>query len=221
MLNTTNYIQNGNLMEWDTNVPDMMDTQETATTLLRLQTDFKEEHGARHVWADASGDRADRFTYQGANALRATLTAAAVADDFRIGPEGMSLTAYTGTVTPQILLKSGHNYRFVVAARCNTEGNLLRMRVIFRNNADTVELYTQNTTDGRSVDFSGTDTTPYDFGMNTTWRQYSLGFLCPLGNANDVLENAVWEVSNGTAGAQVIDIGEFRFEDLSVGERGR
>ena len=212
MLYTTNYIQNGNLQEWDANVPDMMDTQETATTLLRLQSSFPEEHGARHAWTDAAGDRADRLTYQGANALRATLTAAAVADDFRIGPEGISLTAFTGASTPQVLLKSGHNYRFVVAARCNTEGNLLRIRVVFRNNADGVELFTQ--ADGVPL---ATDTTPYDRGMGLTWQQFSIGFLVPLGNANDVLENAVWEVSNGTAGAQIIDIGEFRIEDLTDG----
>ena len=46
-------------------------------------------------------------------------------------------------------------------------------------------------------------------------------FGVPAGNANDVLEHFVWELSNGVAGAQIIDVDEIRVENLQISKGAR
>lgn len=218
-LYTHNYVANGNLQVWDSGpVPDQMDAQVTNTTITRLQRSFPEERPERRAWTEIAGERSpggDRFIYQGSDALRATLTSSASADDFRLHPEGASATAWTGTAVEQVPVTAGHTYRLAVAARCNTDGNLLTLRIVLRDNTDAVLLHLQS--DGTW----GSTSTGTDLGLGPRWGVVGVSFRVPLGDSNTVGENVIWQVSNGTSGSQIIDIGELRIEDLTLGYSSR
>lgn len=218
MLYTQNFVVNGDFALWDSSVPREMDAQITNTTLTRLQETFREDDPRRHAWAEISGRNGDRFTYAGRDALRAALTSSAVASDFRLYPEGLSATAFTGTSTFQILMKPLRRYRLAFAARCNTDGNALLARIVLRDNTDTVKLYLASTGAWEATETIG----PYSFDLTTRWQAYGITFDCPPSDASGVvIENMVWQLANGTAGAQIIDIGEIRCECLSISEGSR
>jgi hypothetical protein len=231
MLYTDNLVKNGSLMRWDTNTPADMDAQTTNTTLLRLQTRFNEENGQRRAWTELAGTHGDKFVYSGHSSLRATLAAAASAQDFRLGPEGMSLTAFTGTVPAHIKTNYGSPgtegsnqeggldiFRFSFAARSDQSDATVELRIILRNNADGVELYLQ---DGTLPEWAAADTARNSFLLGPRWQVFGVTFQPPIGNANDVIENFVWELSNGVAGAQIIDVDEIRVENLQISKGAR
>lgn len=217
MLYTHNHIRNGDLGQWDTNTPASMDAQSTNTTLLRLQTNFDELDGRRRAWSELAGrTEGDKFVYSGHSSLRATLTSSASASDYRLGPEDMSLTAFTGATPEHIKtnyaapgeeragLGSLDRFRFTFAARSDQSDATVELRIILRNNADGVELYLQ---DGLGTPiWAAADTVRRSFLLQPRWQVYGATFTPPLGNANDVIEHFVWELSNGVAGAQVIDL---------------
>ncbi len=216
MLYTHNHIRNGDLGFWDTNTPASMDTQATNTTLLRLQTNFKEEDGRRRAWTELAGVTGDKFVYSGHSSLRATLTSSASANDFRIGPEDVSLTAFTGASPEHIKTNyaapgeefagtgSLDKFRFTFAARSDQSDATLVVRIILRNNADGVELYLQDGL-GNPV-WASADTVRHSFDLTPRWLMYGLTFQPAIGNGNDVIEHFVWNMSNGVAGAQIIDL---------------
>lgn len=225
MLYTHNSVRNGDLGRWDTNVPESMDTQETNTTLLRLQTRFNEEDGRRRAWTELAGPYGDKFVYSGHSSLRATLTSSASAHDFRLGPEGVSVTAFTGASPEHIktnYLAPGEEFagtggldtfRFTFAARSDQSDATLAVRIICRNNADGVELYLQ---DGLGTPiWAAADTVRHSFLLGPRWNVYGLTFTPPIGNGDDVIEHFVWNMSNGVAGAQIIDIDEIRVDRLN------
>ncbi len=227
MLYTQNQVVNGSLQRWDSaTTPADMDFQTTNTTLRRLQTRDVEENGQRRAWTELAGSHGDRYVYSGHSSLRATLTSSASAHDYRIGPEGVSLTAFTGASAQHIKTNyyspgtenaAGSGgldiFRFTFAARSDQSDATLSLRVILRNNADGVELYLQ---DGTLPDWAAADTLRQDFLLSPRWRVYGVTFQPPIGNANDVIEHFVWNMSNGVAGAQVIDVDEIRVENLNI-----
>ena len=218
-LYTHNYVANGNLQVWDSGpVPAQMDAQVTNTTITRLQRSFNEERPERYAWTEISGERSpggDRFIYQGSDALRATL-ASSSADDFRLHPEGVSATAWTGTCAVQLPVVGGHRYRLAVAARSDTDGALLTIRIVGRETDDTVTAHLQS--DGT---WAASPTTGTDLGLGPRWGVVGVTFQVPLGLSNEVIENVVWQISNGTSGSLVYDIGEIRLEDLTIGYSSR
>ncbi len=227
MLYTHNSVRNGSLQTWNTNTPAAMDAQTTNTTLLRLQTNFDELDGRRRAWSEITGTLdGDKFVYSGHSSLRATLASGASANDFRLGPEDVSLTAFTGASPEHIKTNyaapgeefagsSGlDKFRFTFAARSDQSDTTLAVRIICRNNADGVELYLQ---DGLGTPiWAAADTVRHTFDIAPRWQQYGLTFVPPIGNADDVIEHFVWNMSNGTAGAQIIDIDEIRCENLTI-----
>ena len=225
MLYTHNLVRNGDLGFWDTNVPQSMDAQTTNTTLLRLQTNFDELDARRREWDELAGSTGDKFVYSGHSSLRATLTSSASANDFRIGPEDVSLTAFTGA-SPEHIKTNYYapgeefagtggldKFRFTFAARSDQSDATLAVRIICRNNADGVELHLQ---DGLGVPiWASADTVRHLFDLTPRWKMYGLSFQPPIGNANDVIEHFVWNMSNGVAGAQIIDLDEIRVTRLN------
>jgi hypothetical protein len=148
-----------------------------------------------------------------------------------LGPEGVSLTAFTGASTRHI--KTNYNapgtlsagglggpdiFRFSFAARSDQSDATLNLRIILRNNADGVELYLQ---DGTLPEWATADTARNSFLLGPRWQVFGVTFQPPIGNANDAIEHLVWNMSNGVAGAQIIDIDEIRLENLQVSKGAR
>jgi len=211
-----NFIPNGSLQLWDAGpVPRDMDVQVTNTVLTRLerrqlmepsQYDFIQ----RQNWAEIRG-RDDKFTYSGDNSLRVTIAAAGAVDDFRIHPEGV-IAALTGATTRHVPVDNLlHNFAFTFAARCSVDGNLIRVRLVVRTNADVVAGYFDQANGVWQA-----AATSNDFGMITRWRRYGVvtSIPTPLIVGANVVENMVWQVSNGSAGAQIIDLDDFQINDL-------
>jgi hypothetical protein len=210
---THNHVVNGNLELWDAGpVPREMDAQVTNTTVSTLddQADGP-EHPARHAWADIR-PRNDKYVYEGFRSLRATIAAAAVVDAFRLFPEGTTVNLNTASAFDlrAKLRFYDSRYAFTFAARCSVDGNLVRVRLGLRDNTDALRMTLTNT---------GTWTvgaTTVDFGMRTTWRRYGI-VTDPVpiqDGAGNIIENMVWQISNGTAAAQVIDLDDIQLTDL-------
>lgn len=212
-----NFIPNGSLQLWDAGpVPRDMDAQVTNTVLTRLerrqlmepaQYDFIQ----RQNWADIRG-RLDPLTYEGEDSLRVTIAAAGVADSFRIMPEGVAAVALTGASTRHVPVDNlVHKFSFTFAARCSVDGNLIRVRLVVRTAADAVAGYWNEAT-GQWQAAAATN----DFGMTTRWRRYGVVTSLPVPQVigANVVENMIWQISNGSAGAQIIDLDDFKIYDI-------
>lgn len=211
-----NFIPNGSLQLWDAGpVPRDMDAQVTNTVLTRLERRQLMDPGLYDFiqtqnWADIRG-KGDKFTYEGEDSLRATIAAAGVADAFRIYPEG-ALAALTGASTRHVPVDNLlHRFGFTFAARCSVDGNLIRVRLVVRDATDAILAYWDDTND-----IWTTVATSNDFGMTTTWRRYGVspGLPTPTSVGGTAVENMVWQISNGSAGAQIIDLDDFQINDL-------
>ena len=219
---THNFIPNGDLTLWDPGpVPRDMDVQTTNATITRLQRTQIMDPSV-YPWIEAQNwpdirNRLDKFTYSGEDSMRVTLVAAAVADGFRIHPEGINATLFTGACTRQVPVDNmQHPFAFTVAARCSVDGNLLRLRLILRSAADAVLGYWNGAAAPGGVWQAGVATN--DFGMITRWRRYGLTTdEVPQAIGGVAVENMVWQVSNGSAGAQMIDLDDFQINDLERG----
>lgn len=216
---THNYIPNGDLHWWDAGpVPHDMDVQTTQTTLFRMQRsnmmnpglyDFLQTFNAVN-WPQIMG-RLDTYTYSGEDSLRVAIAAAGVADDFRIMPEGVAAVALTGASTRHVPVDNiVHPYAFTFAARCNVDGNLIRIRLVLRTAADAVAGYWNDATKQWQVAAATND-----FAMTQLWRRYGVTTAeVPQAIGGNVVENMIWQVSNGTAGEQFIDLDDFQIYDL-------
>lgn len=211
-----NFIPNGSLQLWDPGpVPRDMDAQVTNTVLTRLERRQLMDPGLYDFiqtqnWADIRG-KEDKFTYDGEDSLRATIAAAGVADAFRIYPEGV-LAALTGASTRHVPVDNLlHRFAFTFAARCSVDGNLIRVRLVVRSAADAILAYWDET----NRIWTAT-ATANDFGMTTRWRRYGVHNSLPTPSSvgGVAVENMVWQISNGSAGAQIIDLDDFQINDL-------
>lgn len=219
---THNFIPNGDLSLWDAGpVPRDMDAQVTNTVLTRLERQqlmnpATYEFIQTQNWADIQS-RLDKFTYSGEDSLRVTIAAAAQIDAFRIHPEGINALLWTGACTRQVPVdEMPHPFAFTIAARCSVDGNLVRMRLILRSAADAVLGYWNAAVAPGGVWQAAAATN--DFGMTTRWQRYGLTTdPVPQAIGGVQVENMVWQVSNGTAAAQIIDLDDFQINDLEVG----
>ena len=211
-----NFIPNGSLQLWDAGpVPRDMDAQVTNTTLTRIERRQLMEPGQYEFiqaqnWADIQGNL-DKFTYEGEDSLRATIAAAGAADDFRIYPEG-AVAALTGASTRHVPLDNvGDKFAFTFAARCSVDGNLIRVRLVVRSAADAILAYWD-----QANGIWNTTATANNFGMTTRWQRYGVvaSIPTPTGVGGTAVENMVWQISNGSAGAQIIDLDDFQINDL-------
>jgi hypothetical protein len=191
-----------------------MDAQVTNTTITILDEQAEnEQHPARHAWADIA-PRNDKYVYEGFRSLRATIVAAAAVDAFRVFPETAAV-ALTGNTPHDVVFGNAefndHRYSFTFAARCSVGGNLARARLVLRDAGDTIRLYLANT------GLWQTGATQIDFGLLTVWRRYGI-VTAPIpyqDGSGNIIENMVWQVSNGTAGAQVLDLDDLQLTDLA------
>jgi hypothetical protein len=210
---THNHIANGNLELWDAGpVPAEMDAQVTNTVITTLDRTLMDQQSPEaNLWAAIAG-KEDKLVYEGDRSLRATIAAAAAADAFRLHPEGVAAVAHTGASVFDVRANLGmlHRYSFTFAARCNTDGNLLTARIVLRSAADAVLLHLTN------AGLWQVAAADIDFGMRTRWQKFGLAIpeIPYTDGAGTVVENMIWQLSNGTAGAQVIDLDDLTITDL-------
>lgn len=184
----------------------------TATTISRLQRNFAKDHPARQV---IPTDRTRKFIYSGESDLRATLTAAAAADNFEIRQAASGSTG--------IQVNPGQRYAAKVAARCSVADNLLTIGVVGvtttagGTSTDTILLRVENggawNPQHGAVPYEWNTSTSLanaiDVTMQTDYRDFGLQFEVP----EDVTSISI-RVSNGSAGAQVIDLGMVSIRSL-------
>jgi hypothetical protein len=214
-----------------------MDAQVTATTITRLQR--IQLHDPQQYafiqtqnWADIR-DNLDKFTYSGDNSLRATMTAAGAADGFRLMTEGVAAVAHTGVSTQQVPIarpaaedptqvndRALSRWAFTFAARCSVDGNLIRVRLILRSAAGAGALAYWNNATGEWQATGIAGAVANDFGMTTRWQRYGVVATddVPQIVGANVVDNMVWQVSNGSAGAQIIDLDDFEIYRLDSAE---
>lgn len=90
----------------------------------------------------------------------------------------------------------GKNYAMSVVARGSVPGNLLRLRVIGLGVDYEVDTYLNANGIWQAAAAQRT------FQLSSQWRSFGVNFEAPAG-----ARYFLWQVSNGTAGAQVIDLG--------------
>jgi len=96
----------------------------------------------------------------------------------------------------------GKQYQFSVVARGSVPGNLLRVRVIGLDTDYAIATYLS--ADGVWQAAAAQRT----FQLSSQWRSFGVNFEAPPG-----IRYFLWQVSNGTAGAQVIDLGRFWWQN--------
>jgi hypothetical protein len=214
-----------------------MDAQVIVTTITRLQRiQLLDPQQYAFIqtqnWADIRNNL-DKFTYSGDNSLRATLTAASVADDFRLMTEGVAAVAHTGASTQQVpigrpaaedpTLPLGRHlsrWGFTFAARCSVDDNLIRVRLVLRTAAGAAASAYWNNAIGEWQLTGVAGAVANDFGMTTRWQRYGMVVTddVPQLAGGAVIDNMVWQVSNGSAGAQIIDLDDFEIYRLDTAE---
>jgi hypothetical protein len=218
---TQNHVPNGNLELWDAAVPREMDAQVTNTVITILDRNTMDQQSPEaNLWGAISGKN-NRLVYEGFTSLRATIAAASAVDDFRLFPEG-AVAALTGASTEDLRANLGfhHKYGFTFGARSNVNNNLIRIRLVLRDATDAPRMFLNQAL--QWVVFSIIGDAVIDIGLNLTWKRYGFGIpeIPYQDSAGNVIENMVWQLSNGTAGAQVIDLDDIVLTDLQQSYTG-
>ncbi len=206
-------ILNGNLEKWTSaTAPTSFNQQTTNTTVSRLQRDQQYNqspgvHAIKHVLDQAgSGIAPGPLVYEGLSSYRATLVAAASADEWRIwGPGASLVAALTGAAGQNLPYEPIERHVFSVMARSSVPGNLLTMVIVLRDASDNII---------GGIDANGfvqsTIQTP-DVALHGSWHRHAIHFIAPPAVGNTAVEHVLWQLRNGSAEAQVIDIDDIRF----------
>lgn len=177
----------------------------TNTTISELQRTIAKDHPSRQV---IPTDRTRKFIYTGESDLRATISSGAAADAFEIRQ------AASGSAGIQV--NPGQRYAAKVAARCSVEDNLLTIGVVgVVGTTDTILLRVENggAWSPHHVTYEWNTSTSLanaiDVTMQTAYREYGLQFEIP-----ENVTGISIRVSNGSSGAQVIDLGMVSIRSL-------
>ena len=202
-----NLVRNGEIEFWGAGpVPSFMAAQVTNTGLSILDLSDERQAPSRFAFGDRV-DRNERYVGEGRRSLRATLVAAAAANAFRLHPLNVGALTFLGATAPAVVLTPGETYRFSFMTRCSVEGNLLTVRVIARDAGGVVRL----SLGSDRGDWVAGGAADVDLGMGQHWRTRAVQFETPVAdNAGNLIDSYVWQFSNGTAGAQIIDLDDFR-----------
>jgi hypothetical protein len=179
-----------------------LNTQLTNTVLHELQKDISQRHPQRrmHHAYDVADSYIGPHVLDGYSALRAEVAAAAAVDNFRIWNPGGINVAFAGATTNGYPLEPFRPMAFRFAARVFPDGNLLRIRIVFRTAAAAIAGYV---TQAEEIQAAAAVIVR---GAQSTWGYHCVSFVPPQQVGANVLDHAVMQVSNGTAGAQLIDI---------------
>lgn len=192
-------LRNETFSEWDSaTAPSVwQQTSVTATTISRLRENDARDNPNRTVFTRKP------HVFAGGSSLRATLTAAAAAGDFILRQANASAAG--------VLVEPLERLSVVVAARCSVNGNLLRVRIIglvgttdtfylepFGNTASVATNYKHNV----GAFMWNTSARDMDVVLHDGWEEFSFELLIPA-----TVTSVAVRVGNGSAGAQVIDLG--------------
>jgi hypothetical protein len=148
--------------------------------------------------ANRIGGKRD-FVQEGLFAYRAVITAAGAANAWRIwsrtdaGAAGAwGVPAAADAVYG---VRPGLQYSVAVTARCSVERNLLNIRIIMLDATPAVLYYLNTAGQWQAADAA------VGYQLSSQWRTIGLNFEAP----EDAV-SVMWMFSNGTAGAQSIDL---------------
>ena len=191
-----NLVRNNAFGAWVGGRPFNYSAQLTNTVEEQLDKASPLEHPARLVMPNA---RRRDYIQEGQFAYRAVFGAACIADCWRIWSRadegGAGAWGAPGVNDAIYQAFPGKKYTLAVTARCSVDRNLLRVRVIAMNAAFGILYYLTTAGAWQAAD------TQTSFQLSPLWRTLGVDWEAP--------EDAVWFMwmfSNGTAGAQVIDL---------------
>lgn len=201
-----NLVRNGELEVYGAGpVPSFMAAQVTNTAASILDIRDAPDAPARFAFG-TNFVRGERYVGEGERSYRLTIAAAAAIDAFRLHPLNVNPLTFLGATAPVVALVPARPYVFSFLARCSVPGNLITARIIMRD-AAAVRLTAWNAT-GEWIGGAAADV---DFGMDPRWQRHSIRFVAPAADdAGNLITNVVWQISNGTAGAQIIDLDDIR-----------
>jgi hypothetical protein len=197
--------------QWASGDPTEWTHTKTNATYSELNHSDPETASSRTVFA-RRGSRGD-YIYASNRGFRVTLASAAAAGNWIVRQDVSSSVG--------VIAKGRHNLVVRVVARCNTEFNVLRCQVIgIVGTTDTYYLVPVNTvtgydgstaiwTPGGSLKWSTTNTNRVNLTMLTKFNVWGI----PVPPVPIDCTSVSVLISNGTAGSQVIDVGEFAMED--------
>ena len=198
--------------QWASGDPTEWTHTKTNTTYTRLLHTDPFEASTRSVFSRGTGGRGE-YIYASNVGFRATLASAAAAGNWIVRQDVGSSVG--------VIAKGRQNLLVRVVVRCNTEFNILRVQVIgIVGTTDTYYLVPVNTitgydastaiwTPGGPLKWSTTSTNRVNLTMLTRFMVWGIPVpAIPI----DCTSVSVL-ISNGTAGSQVIDVGEFAMED--------
>jgi hypothetical protein len=195
-------IVDGSIEEWAAGVPSNLNLQQNNTVIHQLQKDINPRHPQRrmHHAYDVADSYIGPHVRDGYSALRAEIAAVGIIDAFRIWNPGAINVAFAGATTNGYPIEPFRPMTFRFAARVWPDGNLIRVRIVFRTAANVIAGYVNANEQIQAA------AAVIDLGTIPTWNWYSVSFVPPQQIAANVIAHAVMQISNGTAGAQLIDI---------------
>jgi hypothetical protein len=194
-------IVDGSIEEWAAGVPVNFNTQLTNTVLHQLQKDIDPLHVQRRMLEiyDPSGVPWGPHVFDGYSSLRAEIAAAAAVDAFRIWSPGVITNAFVGATTGELPVEPFRPMALRFACRM-IDGNLIRVRIAFRTAANAIAGYVNANEQIQAA------AAVIDLGSIPTWAIYAVTFVPPQQIGANVIEHAVFSISNGVAGAQLMDL---------------
>lgn len=214
------HLRNSRFEEWAAGFPTIWSRiSSTGATYRQLLKTDPLDHPQRRTFESFASVKAcdqDYIWGAGESGCRISLAASVVANDWIIRQEAAA--------TRGIEVFPGQSYRPVVTARNSIENNLLRVQVIgILGTTDTLWL----TPDPEAINVSGgvstgvylpgrggfqwaTSETNILLQMKPFWQRVGLQADIPLG-----IDSISVRLSNGSAGAQVIDLGEVSLVEIS------
>lgn len=201
-----NLVRNGEVEFWGAGpLPSFMAAQLTNTTLEILDIGDPYQWPRRFAFGDRV-HRDERYVAEGRRSLRANIAAAAAVDAFRLNPVNVNPLTWLGATAPVVSLTPGAPYVTSFQCRNSVRGNSVRVRAIFRDPAGVVR--------SSLADADGTITaagSSVDIRVSQWWRTYTVRFVAPsTDDAGNIIDSVVWQISNGTAAAQLLDIDDLR-----------
>lgn len=201
-------VRNGNLEVWGAGpLPAFMAAQVNNTAITILDVRDPPDWPARTAFG-VLVSRGFRYVAEGQQSLRATIAAGGAVDAFRLNPLNVNPVTHVGVTAPVVTLTPGMPYVFSFECRCSQANNLVRVRLIFRDITTGVVRLSLATVDG---EWNAGGATFVDLGTGPQWQRRSVRFVAPAtDDAGNIIGSMIWQISNGTAAAQLLDLDDIR-----------
>lgn len=207
-----NRVRNGEMEVWAGGLPQFMAAQQIQTAVAMLDYQDPSDSIPRLAFG-TNLIRKERYIGEGRRSLRATITALGAVDDFRLCPDNVNPFTFLGAPSMPIVFVPGHRHCLSFLVRCSQEDNLVRVRVVLRNAAGAVVSSLADPL-GNWVPVA-IAIGWVDLGTGPYWVRRAVRFIAPMDDGAGVpVASAVWEIANGTAGAQILDLDDIRLDDL-------